>query len=187
MGKWGGRIGYVGNLLGCPYIHCNPPFVHSSRISTAFKSTASSQRCRAGGRATPGRSKHHHHRHRCSRPPGPPTRGGKQPANWDEQAPPATTRSTTTTPPWASVRRAGHAATRKPGTLRVKRATRPLRYSPYPEAAACPVLPVPAARIADRADSMRSCKRSAAASPFFPPSAAKSISRAVAHSSKTIR
>lgn len=110
MGKWGGRIGYVGNLLGCPYIHCNPPFVHSSRISTAFKSAASSQRCRAGGRATPGRSKHHHHRHRCSRPPGPPTRGGKQPANWDEQAPPATTRSTTTTPPWASVRRAGHAA-----------------------------------------------------------------------------
>lgn len=117
MGKWGGRIGYVGNLKGCPYIHCNPPFVHSSRISTAFKPAASSQRCRAGGRATPGRSvqpprrsKHHHHRHRCSRPPGPPTRGGKQPANWDEQAPPATTRSTTTTPPSASVRRAGHAA-----------------------------------------------------------------------------
>ena len=30
VGKWGGRIGYVGNLKGCPYIHCNPPFVHSS-------------------------------------------------------------------------------------------------------------------------------------------------------------
>ena len=30
VGKWGGRIGYVGNLLGCPYIQCNPPFVHSS-------------------------------------------------------------------------------------------------------------------------------------------------------------
>ena len=29
-GQWGGRIGYVGNLLGCPYIQCNPPFVHSS-------------------------------------------------------------------------------------------------------------------------------------------------------------
>ena len=24
VGKWGGRIGYVGNLLGCPYIQCNP-------------------------------------------------------------------------------------------------------------------------------------------------------------------
>ena len=30
VGKWGGRIGYVGNLKGCPYIQCNPPFVHSS-------------------------------------------------------------------------------------------------------------------------------------------------------------
>lgn len=30
VGKWGGRIGYVGNLKGCPYIHCNPLFVHSS-------------------------------------------------------------------------------------------------------------------------------------------------------------
>ena len=29
VGKWGGRIGYVGNLLGCPYISATP-FVHSS-------------------------------------------------------------------------------------------------------------------------------------------------------------
>ena len=43
--------------------------------------------------------------------------------------------------PAESVRRAGHAATRKPGTSRVRRATGPLRYSPSPGAAACRVLP----------------------------------------------
>lgn len=73
------------------------------------------------------------------------------------------------------------------GPSRVIGATGPLRYADPPAKAACRVLPVPAARIADRADSMRSCKRSAAASPFLPPSTAKSISKAVAHSRRMTR
>lgn len=141
MNKYGWALLVCGQPLGCPYIHCNPPFVHSSRISTAFKSAASSQRCRAGGRATPGRSKHHHHRHRCSRPPAPlPGGGNSLPTGMSKHPQP---RPGAPPPP-----RPGHLSdalgTLRPvtwGTLRVIRATRPLRYAAPFFVAACPYLP----------------------------------------------
>ena len=74
-----------------------------------------------------------------------PRHGRRTSANNGSQCPPPAARPGTRPRPVPFVRRAGHAATRKPGPSRVRGATRPLRYADPPAKAACRVLPAPSA------------------------------------------